>query len=1484
MAELLIVSSLMSRLRTVLSYRPRNWLFSLLAVIVLAGAVTAATPKFAIQKQLCSGNALSMADPAACSPISDVPQGAVSYYMITLTNPWGEPVQSVNVTDQIPSDFTPAIGGVFCRDENNLPVAWAPSNSATMLLTVQLAPGQTVHCFIAGTMTGVSGQTGANTVKNIASGTNGAGYSNLDDVKSTVFASSPLGADLAVAKTASPNSVNLSAGPQTVTYTITITNNGPNPVDVADWFKLHDSFALLPNSVPLNATIVGASSVASPGSSPLDPAGPQINGQYNNFVGTIGQHNVFDWGFGSGTGAGHIAVGGVITVTITVQLSAVHQIDCVVDPSANGLRNTVFFTLTNPANGTALNDNNIANNTAGANVTAIMPYSQISPDCAKGQLKIDKIQLLPPPASQVAWNSQVDYQITIKNVSVPAQNITIKRHDLQDWVEEGINTPPFGRNHIKTDCDQTLSSTGLCGPFSAGFTINPPHNYTYYTEVDQAWDNNPVFTLPYGKTIVFKTSFVYSEPDCETVPNTPTRPIINHIRATYKASPFGSPNGTPAVIQTQSAKAVTLMEKTPPCKFKVTKVRTSPSGPLHFGIQQNYTVTFQNQGPDRKIGTVMDAVRITIPNYASILPFASSWNCTGVTTVSGSQPNGIVSFVGSPAQGSPAALINLASNTFFPSGGTLTCNVGITVGRPPLKDKFCTTDDAYFENVALMDVTAPFNPNIFWPPSGTYNTASLLNPLPQIRNWASVRTMLPKCWDAQINKTASVNGLPAGTAPWTYAGNPNPVNYAITVSNLAQSTLGLNNTAAPGWIVQDKFESGGPYASGNQTFNSSTVCMPNSPLWCWPTAPQGQISIKKLKPYGQVGSQGAWNLQLPGSFVQQGKDILNCAWILPQNAQAGPDWYNNQVLSPIPTHTCTENTAVPSHACPPDSPLVACVKVPVIEVTKISVRKQIIDQTGANVTAASGYAITVGCTPYAVPSYAGGSMTLNTNASGTSAYQSVYPVPMSGTCTVTEVGSPIPPAISAKCGGAANVLEAVSYTPLPSPLNSVDNQVTVTNTYSCKPVDGRGQLEVIKQLNTIQHPVLFPATNWLINTNCTPAGTASSLTLTTPASGNAQITTSGMVYAPIGANCTVSEQTPSNTLIPSWFKASCANQNGIAVWDAPKYTVNGGSASTTAPSVPITSGVQTVTVINGWHCQPNGGQLEVIKQLNTIQTAVQFPARNWLINTSCTPAATASSLTLTTPASGNAQITTSGMVNAPIGSNCTISEQLPANSLIPSTFQASCTNQNATAVWNTPQYTLNNGAASTNAPSVPITSGVQTVTVINGWHCQPNSTNGGSTTVQLVKTVQGPPPIPGALPPPSISATYVFNSNCSVPSTPTTLTYVGTGGQVVTVPTGTACNFVEQPPAMPTAATTYCQGLNGYLAVWDTTTWSIPQPMTATGSMQYLLVTNKWKCIPPPVVKKKKTGFHFNVGIGLPGIGSGGKKNDKPADNGPPRP
>ncbi len=1476
MTELPIANSLVARLRAFLNSRPRSWLFSLMAVIVLAGAVSAATPKFAISKDLCSGNALTMVDPTNCTPISQVPQGTVSYYMITLTSPWGEPAQTIDLTDQMPSDFTPAIGGIFCRDENNQPVAWTPSNASTTLMTVQLGAGQTVHCFIAGTMTGTSGQTGAHAVTNTASGKNGAGYTNSGADTSSVLTASPLGADLAVTKTASPTSVNVSNGPQTVTYTIIIKNNGPNAVDVGDAFKLHDSLALLPNSVPLTAAITGASSTATTGSDPLNPAGPQMDPSYNNFVGTMNQHHAFDWGFAPGTG--HIAVGGVITITMTVQFSGISGINCVIDPTANGLKNTVFFTLTNPANGTALNDNNSANNTASANVSVITG-GQVDPDCGKGQLKISKVQLAPPPTSLVGWGQQVDYQITITNVSVPAQSITLKKHDLQDWVEEGINTPPFTRNHMVTTCDPVLSSPGVCG--SSSFVVKPPHKYNYYGELDQAWDNNTQYVLSApGQKIVFKTSFKYTDPDCETVPNSPTRPIINHIRATYKASPFGSPNGSPQVVQSQAAKAETLMKQQPPCKFKVTKLRTSPTGPLQFGVQQNYTVTFQNQGIGRKIGTVMDAVRISVPGYASILPFASSWNCTTAgpgwtfNTLTGSQPSGIATYVGSPAQGSAAALINLASNTFFPQNGILTCNIGITVGRPPLHDKFCTSDDAYFENVALMDVTTPFNPNIFWPPSGIYNPSLLVNPQPQIRNWASVRTMLPKCWDAQVSKKATVGGLPGGTAPWTYAGNPNPVNYAITVTNLAQSNLSGPNI--PGWIVQDKFDAAGPYSSGQQTFIN---CTPST--WCWsgaPHNPKGEVGIKFLNKYGQAGSQGDWNLQLPGSAVQQGKDILNCAWILPQGVQAGADWYNNSVLSPIPTHTCSENPSVPSHACPPDSPLVACVKVPVIEVTKISVRKEIVDQTGANVTAASGYAITVGCTPYAVPTNAGGSITLNTGSTGTSPYQSVYPVPMTGTCTVTETANPIPSAISAKCGGLANVIATVSSTPLPSPLNPVDNQVTVTNTYSCKPPANSGQLEVIKQLNTIQHPIQFPATNWLINTNCTPAATASTLTLTTPASGNAQITASGMVNAPVGSTCAVSEQLPANSLIPSWFKNNCIAQGGTAVWDTPQYSVNGGPASATAPSVPISSGVQTVTVINGWHCgpaAPANGQVQIFKQVKGPATVPPPPtfSGTYVINSNCSVPSSPTSVSITTTSQGGG-----GAITAPVGTNCGFTETQPA-------FPAGLINcgTGQVPVWDPPVYTLIPGNTPVTMP-LNITTGLQNLLVTNTWKCA------GQLTI--VKTLVDQNQI-GT----SVSAQdYVVDVTCTTPNSANTYPINTNYTATIVVPAaiGATCTVTEQAPPVPPEITAHCAAVNSTVAPWTTSysvsggpalTTSTPLVISSVTANNIVRVYNGWHCANNQKVKpKKKRGFHFNIGIGIGG-GGGGKKQDKPpTDPAQPRP
>ncbi len=1335
-----------------------------LAIFLLLGLGSlayAGGAKFAINKQLCLGNPASMADPGLCQESDPVPQNVPVYYMITLTNPWLQPAQTLTLNDTIPAQFT-ASGAMFCRTDANVTVPYNPSMLSGVLGTINLAPGQTIHCFVAGAFTN-SGKS----VKNVVQGINNANNAYSADVTVQVPPVSPIAANLKLTKTVQPGSIDVSSGPQLVTYTIKILNQGPGAVDVGPWFVLHDTMSLLPTSVPLNVKFSSASCAVTPNtSSPptdcLDPAGPQFGSNGGNlFVGTMNQHAYFDWGFANGQG--HIGAGETITLTIEVSISAIDDLDCVREPTGNGLANKAFFTLIDDKGKTALADANLSDNSATANLAVTVPYSTVSKNCVTGQLEITKLQMSPPATAIVGWGPPVSYQITVKNVSLPAQTITIKKHDLQDTVTEGIDTPPFTRNHVSTSCNAGLSTALLCKDFTpAGNNINvqPQHRYTYYGENDLAWDSDEKIELQSGQQIVFDTTFTYEAPDCETVPAAPKRPIINTALVHYEAQIFGSPKGSPKIPQDQIASAVTLMKEQPPCKFRVTKELDSGGPNIKFGTPLVYQVTFTNPGAKRNIGTLLDAARIEAPGYAIKLPFTSSWNCattagiTGPYVPVGSSSGGAVKYVGSAVQGAPAAISTIGQNISFDQGATITCTITITLSRPATDDPFCTADTVNFENVAMMDVTSPFNTNITWPPALGNQSSSLVNPVPQNRNWASVRTPLPKCWDAHVNKTATVAGLLPGSAPWTYAGNPNPVLYTIGVTNDGQGAAALGtNPQVPGsgWIVQDKLQL--PYTNMTQNFLN---CAPPA-LWCHqtPADPRGEIGIKQLN----SGVTGNWNLTRPGANVIAGKDITNCVWIRPVGVQAGPGYYFHDAAA-APSFNCNPPASATAQPCPVyASNLFACVTVPVFEVTKISVRKRVIDQTTANVTVASGFGIQVSCSPYGIPTNAGASFYLGTNSTGYSSYHTVFPVPIGGVCTVTEPGNPIPPAISQKCGGAANVIVSTAITPLPAVLNPVDNLVTVTNTYSCK---GMAQLEVIKQLNTLLTavPVTWPQITWGISANCTPATSTVLPPITTSAFTSAQITGSNIVTAPVGANCVVSELTPPTSLIPAFYQSSCGAAG--AEWDVPQYSVNNGPFTPTPPTVTLTSGNNKVVVKNGWHCKPAASsgtnvQVQVFKRVIGLTT--QVPPLTFGITPGCNPASSPPALSVTTTYP-HTNYVGAGAFSVPTGTTCNLGEVLPD--------------------------------AKTNLSMIA--------------SC---STNPGG-------------PEPKWLPP--------------------TFSTSATGTPVLTMP-------------------------------------------LVVGSSMNLFITNTWACGPPAVAKvkpPKKSRFKFRIGIPIPGIGGGSK--DQPTDTNPPGP
>ncbi len=1514
-----------------------RWLWAFLAVLMIAGIAalaTAAGPKFSFEKNFCVGDPRSLSKPDDCTLATTVPMNTPVYYTFTVTNPWSQPQQVVDIIDPQLSNpssfgFTPT-GPLFCKDDLGAAVIPFTSTAAGGIAKINLGVDRTVTCYAPGIFTS------AGTKKNKAEGDSGT-HNVKDDVTTKVLGTTPINADLSVTKTAMPNAIDLTTGNDIITYTITVKNNGPADVDVGDWFVLHDRFSLLPNSVPLNVEFVSANCSVTPasgsGSTPndcLDPNDINLTGGTPTLVGTMGYHNFFDWKYPTNSN-GHLQAGSTMTLTIEVRILQLGGLQCIKVKDANGLRNETFFTLANATS--AKTELNPANNTAAVNASVETGQTDVDPNCGTGHLKMTKEQV--DPSNPVPWGSKVTYKIVIENSSIPAQQITIAKNDLQDWVVEGVNTPPFTRIHVDTRCEPLeTTDPNDCAPFTPGIAADPDHNYTFYGETNHAWDTTEQIEIDPGEKITFYTTFVYDKPDCETVPNANPKPIINIARVTYKASPYGAIKVTGQnTTFTQQAKAITEMEPQPACKFLVTKRLKNNPAVVEFGQPLLYSVTFTNLGGARTIGTVMDVARISIPDYATALPFTSTWKCSaswsGGPVVNG-VINGTAVHTSSPAQGSPT--INLGSNIAFPSGGTIKCTISIVVQRPPLKDKYCTTKPALFENLALMDVTHPFNSNIAWPPSGNYTLGAGSNPKPQDKNWATVEAALPKCWDADINKSATVGGLPGSSSPWTYFGNTNPITYTITTTNTAQSAL--TGPATPGFVVKDGFAA--PYSNTQVT---SGTCASS---WCWtapvPHNPRWQIGIKNLAP----NADGVWNLTLPGSAVIQGQDINNQACVEAQGAEAGPGWYNNSGINP----KCTDYS------------------IPVIPVTTISVRKQVIDQTGAGVTALGPFTLAVSCTPYGIPTASPTTSLHTTNLTGYSNYFTVNTVPMSGTCKVAETAlPPIPAAMAQRCGGVGNVAVTSNAPITLGALSATGNPVTVTNTYTCKKPP---YLTVTKRINN-PGSVVLTNLNFSVSANCTPGGNATqtvnngsgsgsvtfpvqvgaTCTVTenapfpafpaaaktfcgpgkipawktpvltpnngtvtigangaqvtiinawecvpatgrleiikevtntvpglaippqtypmtascVPASGGPAIITnlsltgwpgaSGLVNnIPLGSICTVTEQTPS---IPTVLASTCANQGKTFQWDPPVYVPNSGSTT-------IVAGVNVIRVKNTWSCVGNNGTLSVIKTVNTPQGALQFPQKSWVINTNCTPAGSASTVTLTTAATGNASVSSlPGSITAPIGADCTVSETQPAPPMLPSWATSFCAipaNGGGTPSWDVPTYTVN-GQTTTTPPVVDITAGNQTVTVTNAWSCKP--ANG---QVQIFKKVFGPTQQIPAMP-------FVINSNCTTPSTPASVTITTSnqgGGGAVSAPVGTGCQFTETLPAtFSVAQTAYCSGQNGAVPQWAAPSYSIAQPMTVTASLQNLFITNDWSCVQPTAPGTIKV-YKLVYGPTIPGL------------------
>src|SRR5580693_206483 len=1270
--------------------------------LALAVLATAALPErasaqkaiFTTTKVLCSGSPSTPGgggpyDPTTCQKAQTVaanPQPV--FYVIQVTNPYGQPQQTITVNDSgAPSGFSPPYAvsctypsGTAALPAPNLNTSSFPTTFSFILPPAPTPAGLTVTCTITGTFS----QSVVNQQQpNSATVSNDSGLSLAPTSNTSVVANNPLGTTLVVTKMAAPSSVG-PVLPATVTYTITIKNEGPNtltPANFGQYFQLHDAIALLPNSVPLQ---IKSSSLtfqcSSSGADCLNPLGPAKTG--GGFVGTTPTVLFDDWGFASGMGK--MSPGGVIRLTVSFLVDNNPSIYCV--PSATsppgGLANTAFLTLTGPpATGSAASDSSTSINTASANVTVLTPYKYVAAGCGNVQLAMTKTQVTPTPPAPVPWGSTVYYDITItNNIASSAQTITIS--NVQDFVAQGAGTPPF-------------AITAITPPGIPGVATTIPINYTTYGQSQLTWQSSNSVTLGPGQSTTIQIAFQYSNPECTTVPNVNSEPIINTAVITYTATPVGQSTGSQTYQQ--SASAETNMVEQPTCPFEVSKT-LKPLPPVQFGtptvqfgVPLVYTVNFTNSGTTAAtVGTVMDAVRITDSAYGTPLLIAGSWTCSGVTVSPQSGPIGgsaINTFL--PTQG---ARIFTFPNVAFPPGATLTCQITIIVSQPSLNNTNCSATPAYFENLGLMDITNPYNPdpNMPWPPSlSTYTTGGSSPPPKESTNWATVDAPLPQCYDVILNKTASVTNASGNSVSpaWTWQGGPS-VNYTVTVTNTGSSgtltgSFASMQNAWNGLLLTDTFAA--PY---NQNVVTGASCSPASS--CTPLMPPtGSTPYKPSTagvsnlPAAPANNIGNWNFTLNGPFSQSTPPsslpgytcptgfICNCATVTPSLMFAGPGWYANYA-----NYSATKPPPTPS----PPSPQAACTQVPVLATATLDVIKTVVNNTGQPIgLPQTTFTGGVNCGQYALltsgnwTQTVGGTLVASLISPTAAVIQNV-PVAAGENCSVFET-TPLPPPLAVPVAACPSGLASwgsptitwgsppppTPSTPQPVPIQTAGATytVTVTNPLNCAPPATLNVIKTVAQDGDAT--MIFPATTFPVTVTCPSLSSNLDLkvasgtlqpgdSLSLPPPPKVLSSPTSQVTVAVGETCTVTE-TPLLTVPP----ISCHGKT--AYW-----------TTTITPPQPMTisAGTNTVTVANTMECA-----LSVMKSVPSDPAGVASSTQ-FLITATCTPPSAGTPYPVYVY--GNS---TQAITGPAYGASCTFLETRPPN----------FTNKNGqTCTWNTPTY------------------------------------------------------------------------------------------------------------------------------------------------------------------------------------------------------
>jgi uncharacterized repeat protein (TIGR01451 family) len=1148
-------------------------IFGLVGLAAIAAPNSAfATSNVGIGKMLCTSlptDVTAMNNSCTVSA-SNVPALVSVYYAITLDNTGGANPDTVTLSEVYPTGFTPT--GLTCQPIAGTsfgPSFYSQSAPLVTMGPIAIAAGQQVVCFI----TGYFSNPGSAGLQNVVTVTDSAGHNSANQT-TNVSSASLVPTDLSILKTATPvppespslpNTINISGGPGIVHYKIVVTSSTTGaPVYLGRILEVKDLLSVIPTSVPLQASLVAGSvhctnSSYTSGSTPSTADCP-TTASSSSLTLTPSSALFLTWLFPSGQ-PGFIAPGATITIEYDVAYSRMPNIFCT--KGHDGARNQAFLDYNAPGATVGIHDSSTPNNTTPFVDTDVdTGMTNVDPYCAlvvppNPLVTVTKAQTS-SPTTNVTWagtGATVSYKITVQNVS--GHGLT--NVSVEDWVRNDAYTPPF---------TATAQTGGLCTPFCS-VSLMPAQSVTGYgvTKKVATAVANPVAT---SGTVTWTISVKYVPSGCRNFATTAAQPIEN------RAIVFFTYNGTNYIYQ--AVPVVTTMAPLPLCHFIVTKGIPvfGPVNKIKFNTWFNYIVTYKNaDAVARTVGTLFDDLTIAQPNYAVSLTTDYNYTCSGagvsMTPLTGS---GTVYVTNTQQPDQGVRIIQNTAPASFAAGAMLTCNIAIRVHGPPQSTQFCASNpQPTLVNLALMDQSSVYSPNLAFPPSPSYNPSATANGVNT--NWASWQTPLPQCFNLLVNKSA----LPLVT--WT-TGGPN-LTYSLTVQNLGDPIVPVSSSVSAPYL-EDFFS---PQFAGMVSTPPSQSCSPAAPpcsgTWVPPTALSYnpfRLRIDNLA-HGQTMTL---TYTVHGAFQTPSVDNNAGSFV------TGPDqdyWYAANNIS------CAN---IPLPSIPTGAQMGTCsqVSVPVRNVAPLTINKLISAVAPATVPMGLLFQVHSNCAPFAGPWNANSALGNSTNLSVT------FPnVPVGSQCSVSETLPRGSDQITmSTCPGGLAAWDPPSY---PNPVGwdgttqsatigfNTNNFLNVQNTLRCKPLS---TLTITKTISVLSPGAPPPAMSFPVNVSCSLGGqqnTNTTQTFSFPYTNGPETQT--VQNIPVGSVCTIIETPwpPPPFILNNGYQ--CPAQ---ARWGLAEYP-NAMGPDGTAQSITIQAGTNNLEVHNTFACDGQTGSLIINK-------------------------------------------------------------------------------------------------------------------------------------------------------------------------------------------------------------------------------------------------------------------------------------------------